>query len=210
MYQSCSNCTFRIDRCVCAQILPINNHPFVLIIRHYKESLRGSNTARILGLGLQHCQIIDYSHPTIAFPDLDLEGAALLFPIDYGDATQSNQIYRDANPPKKIIIVDGTWRQANRMTKRIPGLLKLPRIAIEPPNPPLPKIRQPHFEEGMSTFEAGIQALSPFNSPEMMAQLTKNFLIWLDRARQNSGIKVPLKAGESFREARRRQFGQSD
>ena len=54
-------------------------------------------------------------------------------------------------------------------------------------------------------MEAGIQALKPFMTEVQSQQLTQNYILWLDRVRQMSGLRTPLKPGESFKDARRAQ-----
>ena len=54
-------------------------------------------------------------------------------------------------------------------------------------------------------MEAGIQALRKFNSEDIIEELTHNYLTWLNAMRRLSGIRKPLSAGQSFKDARRLQ-----
>jgi hypothetical protein len=53
-------------------------------------------------------------------------GAALLFPGE--GATPAAE--RAAEPPPVLLVVDGTWHQAERMLQHNPFLAALPRIAV--------------------------------------------------------------------------------
>ncbi len=204
--QKCSRCALRGNTCICGRLQSIDNRPNVTIIRHRKEVSRGSNSARILEASLQNVHLIEhgarYAGPTV-LDDTLLENAALLFPLFYDpDPNHSPKAWTDIEPPKNLIILDGSWKQTSRMLKKIDRLTHLPRLTVKPLDPPLPRIRQPYFAGGMCTMEAAISALAPYLSETEVESLKQNYLTWLDQVRKNSGIRNPLQAGQSFKEAR--------
>ena len=207
--QRCPSCALFEDRCVCDTFAQVRANVSLFILRHFKERNRGSNTARILHASVQNSTIIDYGCPDAHFPDFndfDWNDAALIFPMFYNPIpSHPPTAVEQIEQIKTLILLDGSWKQTSRMLKRIPELVRLPRLEIQPASPPLPRIRQPYFEGGMSTMEAGIQALSHFMTQESIQSITQNYLHWLDQVRQMSGLRSPLLPGQSFKEARKLQ-----
>ena len=192
----CIHCALLPQYCICSEITPLHCIPKITIIRHYKESFKASNSARIIKLCITETELFDYGVKDKPLPDLDLENAVLLFPPD-----RSSLIYDSSLPPKKIIIVDGTWKQAHKLRKRVDGLQELPRLAIQS-TMVLPRIRNPHFKGGMSTMEACIEALALYTQPEKIQTLQAYYCFWLEQVRQTTGIREPIRPGSSFKEAR--------
>ena len=199
----CEICYLRQTICVCAQIQQISLPMQLIIIRHHKEVRKPSNSARTLYNSIQNCSMYTYGEQHSVFPDIRAyyENAALLFPIT--ESTPPSVNYHPENVvPKCLIIVDGSWRQATRIVKRISGLEALPRMNVRPATNPLPKIRHPHFAEGMSTMEAGIEALRPYIPATDLQILEHNYLYWIEEIRKSSGLQETLEPGMSFRMAR--------
>ncbi|ORX45845.1 DTW-domain-containing protein [Hesseltinella vesiculosa] len=97
------------------------------VIKHERE-LDGKSTAvhaRIIAPDDVHLygynDIPEYEHP---------ERTLLLFPGP--DAKTLKEIPRDSFD--RIVVLDGTWKQANRMAREAPQLQKLQKITIEPRN----------------------------------------------------------------------------
>ena len=192
----CMHCALLAQYCICTEISPLSCQPQILIIRHYKESYKASNSARIIQLCIQGVELLDYGIKDKPLPSLNLEGAALLFPPD-----ETSPVYTSSSPPEKIIIVDGTWKQAHKLRKRIEGLDQLPRLPIQS-TMTLPRIRTPHFPGGMSTMEACLEALALYNLSETIDILKEYYCLWLEQVRKTTGIREPIRPGSSFKEAR--------
>ena len=192
----CIHCALLTQYCICSEIIPLSCQPKITIIRHYKESYKASNSARIIGLCVQDSKIFDYGRRNTSLPELDLAGAVLLFPPD-----EDSEVYDSPIPPRKIIIVDGTWKQAHKIRKRVKGLQELPRLAVES-TMVLPRIRTPHFAGGMSTMEACLEALALYNPAEKIQKLQEYYYLWLEQVRRTTGIREPIRPGSSFKEAR--------
>jgi DTW domain-containing protein YfiP len=69
-----------------------------------------------------------------------------------------------------LIVPDGSWTQARRMTQRLPALRTLPRLALPAPPPGL-RLRRPHVTGGMSTLEAVAGAFEAVGAPHDAARL---------------------------------------
>ncbi|MCE9668138.1 DTW domain-containing protein [Myxococcus stipitatus] len=153
----CPRCFLPTSLCLCAELPRIPTRTELLIIRHHKETLKSTNTARMAALALPHCRIVSYGSPGHPFDASLLEDADdtwLLFP----DAQQTPAAH--APPPRRLIVLDGSWGQARRMVQRVPALRRLPGLKLPPPPPDTRRLRRPPHPDGMSTLEAIAGALA--------------------------------------------------
>ncbi len=83
----------------------------------------------------------------------------LLFPAD--DARPLDAVMADGDPrPVTLIVPDGSWGQARRAARRLPGVERAERVTL-PEGPPTEwGIRVERKEGGLSTFEAIVRALT--------------------------------------------------
>lgn len=96
----------------------------------------------------------------------------LLFPTGRADAAAAPSTGRmatgsEARGPHRLIVPDGSWRQARRMVQRIPQLDRLPRLSLPAPPPAGRRLRRPPLREGMSTLEAIARALQLLEGEEV-------------------------------------------
>jgi DTW domain-containing protein YfiP len=133
--------------CICDAIPSLTPSMEFVVLRHWKERLKPSNTARLAAHAIPGLQLVDYGAPGQPWDPacLDLEGAALLFP-DPDAPTLTN--------PSRIIIVDGSWPQARKLVNKIDGLADLPRFKIQPPAEHRVRLRTPPQPGCVSTLEA--------------------------------------------------------
>lgn len=136
-----------------------------VLLRHAAEIQRPTNTARWAALALPQARLLDYALPGRPFDDDPLrgEGTWVLFPSPGAAAPP-------AEPPRRIVVLDGTWSQARRMLQRIPALRTLPRLSLPPPAARR-RLRRPTVAGGMSTLEAVAGALRLLGEPEAAGAL---------------------------------------
>jgi DTW domain-containing protein len=118
------------------------------------------NTARLAELGLpnaeRHVGIEFADSPALrALLDDPATSPILLYP---GEGAKSLAL----EPPAgnvTLIVIDGTWWQAQKLLKKNPELAKLPRYALEPATPSRYRIRREPAAHCISTIEAIVEAL---------------------------------------------------
>jgi DTW domain-containing protein YfiP len=144
--------------CICDGLVPIAPSVEILIIRHWKERRKPSNTARLAALAIPSLRILDYGAPGAVWDQnvLDLHDAALIFPDPSAPTLQT---------PKRVIVVDGSWAQARKLVNKIPGLRSLPRFQISPPDTPRVRLRTPPRPGCVSTIEAIAAVLDETEGP---------------------------------------------
>jgi DTW domain-containing protein YfiP len=102
-------------------------------------------------LALARGRLVDYSDDGAACDAVlrDLAwGAALLFP-DVGAEPKGL-----AAPPRRLIVLDGTWRQTRRMLRRLPSLADVPRLVLPEKPAAVLRLRESADPLGRSTLEA--------------------------------------------------------
>lgn len=120
----------------------------LLILQHPAEAGHAKNTTAFLTLGLTPVQRLrgEVFSAALAGP-----GAALLYPGD-GEGAPVADV-------RRLILLDGNWRQSRRLLAANPWLLDLPRLSL-PEQPSRYAMRRAHRPGQLSTLEAGLHALS--------------------------------------------------
>jgi len=179
----CRGCYLPLALCLCAEAPQVDTRTDVFVIRHHKETHKSTNTARIAGLALKRCRIVPYGAPGVAF-----EPSVLAEPNTWIVFPEAPAPAPDAPPPERLVILDGSWAQARRMYQRIPGLLRLPGIALPPPAPDTRRLRQPPHPYGMSTVEAIAGALALLEGEEVARPLYALHELMIDRVLSCRGL----------------------
>lgn len=124
----------------------------VVFLRHFSERERLSNTGHWAALALAGSAVVEQGVPNAPLDAAGLAapGTWLLYPSPHPPPP-------GAEPPRRLVVPDGTWAQSRRMVQRVPQLWTLPRLALPSPSA-VPRLRRP-VAGGMSTLEAVAAAL---------------------------------------------------
>jgi len=150
----CERCRRPTAGCFCQGITPLETKTRVLILQHPRERDVGIGTARLARLGLAGAILrtdVDFSEDKVVREILAAGNAHVLFPgedaIDVETANFSS--------PITLVVVDGTWWQAQKLLKANPVLAALPRLRLTPPGPSFyGQIRREPAEHCVATIEA--------------------------------------------------------
>ena len=191
----CARCFLQPRFCLCDDLPRIRVGPQVVVLRHWRERTKSSNTGRILALAVEGAVVADYGvwdEPFDPSPAL-VEGAWLVFPAGSNEAKEPAPAPAvPSEPPAAIVLLDGTWGQARRMSHRIPGLRDLPRLAIGLPRAGVQRLRAPHAPWAVSTIEAGALALGAVGEPAACDALhAVQALFWTRMKSQAGAIRDP-------------------
>lgn len=173
------------DLCLCSAVPVVQTRmPFVLI-RHFKEAFKTTNSARLAALAMPNLALHDYGSRDVRFdPAVIPADAWLLFPSDADHPAARPGI---DPPPGAIVVLDGTWGQARRMARRIDALQSLPRFSPTPSATPPRRVRRPPTPGGMATIEAIARAVEHFEGPEPAAALDALFDAMVEGVRKQRG-----------------------
>ena len=165
----CGRCLLLVDSCLCPLIgEAVPCRPEIVIVRHQWEARKSTGTARLASLALSSLRILDMAaeHPEPIRAELrKLDDAWLLYPGREPPA-------RLAEPPKTLVVLDGTWRQTRKMLRRLPELSLLPRFSLEAePLAPRDRLRDAPRPGARSTLESIADALGVLDSPALGGRL---------------------------------------
>ena len=183
----CPRCVLHLEICVCNVLPLIATRTEVVLIRHLTELKITSNTGRFVNLALPNSRILEYGGGApFDLEPLTTPGSALLYCS--GPARPLPFV------PERLIVLDGSFRQARRMYKRHPELRALPELSLPAPSVTPTRLRQPTHPEGMSTIEAIAAALSTLEGPELAAPLWALHAELVRRADRHRGRKREIVA----------------
>jgi DTW domain-containing protein YfiP len=100
----------------------------VVLLQHPREARLAICSAWLTRLALENAElhrgVVFEEHPRVR-EVVATPGAALLFPGE--DAVPADEV---AAPPPLLVVIDGTWLQAERMLRDNPSLAALQRIGL--------------------------------------------------------------------------------
>lgn len=152
----CFRCYFRREACICSILPTVKTQTEFLILRHIAEESKPSNTGRLAALVMPNARIVSCGggeRAGLSLPDdalLKTPGTWLLWP----DGTGAHPDMQKLKPPRRVVVLDATWRQARRMFSRTPALQAIPKLVLPEPDRDRERLREPHRADGMSTLEA--------------------------------------------------------
>ena len=158
----CERCGLPARTCVCALVTRMGNEVDVLVLQHPDEAREAKGSARLLRLSLARCRVAvgEVFEPAelLALLGGDVSGNALLYPADTVTGTEG--LLRGARP-RRLVVLDGTWRKSIRMLHANPLLQTLPRWSIAPSEPTrYAALRKARLPVQLSTLEATCAALA--------------------------------------------------
>lgn len=177
----CPRCQRPLPACLCAWVRPTANRLPVLVLQHPQEAGQAKGSVRLLGLSLQACtvQVGDAFDPAALAAWLGLPGASLLL---YPDAPAALAPAWPVPMPQRLVLLDGTWRQARGLLRSHPALQALPRWALPDLAPPRYSIRRAQQPGQRSTLEAACTALGLLEGrPAHYAPLLDAFSGWVSQ-----------------------------
>ncbi len=190
----CARCWIRHEFCLCAALPTVQTKTHLVLVRHERESWKSTGTARVASLALPNLSLVDYGEDfrpaQDALSGASIEGAWLLFPTD----PEGPRYPQPTGPVRKLIILDGTWRQTRRMLRRLPSLETLPRLSLPPKEEPPLRLRESPSAEGRSTLEAVADALRVLEGPEVADPLDRLHALMVERVFRARGV-WELKSG---------------
>jgi DTW domain-containing protein YfiP len=180
----CPDCYLHRSLCLCALVPRVPTRTRVVLVMHQLELNKPTNTGRLAVRCLPNSEVLvrgreaDHRVPAI-FPGIPL----LLFPHAGGEPLER---WRDSEQPVTLIVPDGTWRQAARVRRRVPGLDAIPCVAL-PPRASGYRLRQSARPGRLSTMEAIARALGVLEGTAVEEPLSHLHQVMVDRTLWTNG-----------------------
>lgn len=155
----CACCQRPPGHCLCHLVPRIAANTHLLVIQHPDEQKHALNTARLLVAGLVHAELLiteELSSNWQARLVDPLWRTELLFP---GPQVATLSAARQDRRPRRLVLLDGTWRKARKLLYLNPVLQQLPQVALPAGLVSRYRLRKAPAEGALSTIEAACHAL---------------------------------------------------
>lgn len=177
-----------LSLCVCAELPRVDTRTKLALFIHRIEDRKPTNTGRLAAHCLTNSEVFvrgDESAPSAPFTWDERTQPVFLFPRE--DAVPIST-FASSVVPVTLIVPDGTWRQAFKVRKRIPGLSDVPCVSLPPGPPTSYRLRAETQDHGLATIEAIARALGVLDGPAVQAALERAFQMMVERTLWARGL----------------------
>jgi DTW domain-containing protein YfiP len=181
--------------CICAAIPRYALATRVVLVMHRREEHKPTATGPLAleALANSELRVHGYQDRPLDLSDLDVpeRRTLLLYPGDDVPVLGAELLARDPRPVT-LVVPDGSWRQAARMGRRLPGLERAEMVRLPEGPRTAWGIRREEHAEGLATFEAIARALGIIESPAVEAGLVALFRLMVQRTLQTRGAQTTI------------------
>lgn len=176
--------------CICVAIPRYDLATRLVLVMHRREQHKPTATGPLALAALVNSEVRIHGYPDrpLDFSDLDAgqRRTLLLYPGDDVPVLSPGLLARDSRPVT-LVVPDGSWRQAAKMGRRLPGLEHAAMVRL--PEGPGTRwgIRRELHSEGLATFEAIARALGIIESPAVQTGLEELFQLMVERTLRTRG-----------------------
>ncbi len=200
----CPVCKLLDPGCVCSRFDRVRTDTRVVIIQHARERKSQSNTGSLAHHVLLDSVLFIHGAPERRLDALLFDEPALdyrlLFPLPGAEVIGPSPAPR-AGKRLALLVLDGTWAQARRMSYKISGLRRLPCLQLPPGASPRIRMRKPHEAGRLGTAEAVALALELLGEWEEAQVLREAVSVQASSALRARG-KLPRPGSFSYNPAR--------
>jgi len=179
--------------CLCADIHPLDLGTQLVLIMHQREVSKTTATGPLAlrALTQSELQVHGARDRPLDLTELHTRGrrVLLLFPAPDARPLTAELLAEDARPVT-LVVPDGSWRQASRAARRIPGLAQAENVVLVEGPASAYRLRQEPKDGGLATFEAIARALGVIESPAVQRQLEALFTRMVERTLATRGRAV--------------------
>lgn len=187
----CPRCRLHTDLCACDLLVPLPVSTKLLVVAHRAEVRKPTNTGRLAVACVQGATLCLRGREDVANDPVvwDADSTPLfLFPssdaIPLGDWVAAQEGPRQVT----LIVPDGTWRQAKRMRRRVPGLDTVQPVKLVADGAGSAyRLRRARREDRLATLEAVARALGVLEDAAVEERLMHVFRTVVDRALWSNG-----------------------
>ncbi len=152
-----------------------------MLVIHRLEARKPSNTGRLAAECLPNSTVIvrgDEDDPGGPLPPDPASQRVLLFP--HQDAVPLSR-FAGSSSPVTLVVPDGTWRQASKVRRRVPGLEDVPCVSLPADEPSTYRLRTEAHAHGLATIEAIARAMGILEGTQVRLALERVFRAMVER-----------------------------
>lgn len=171
----CPACRMHVAWCVCDDIPRLSLRTRIVVVMHQRERHKTTATAPLALQAIESAELHLHGLPDapLDLRHLHDEGRRVLVLFPSEDAVELAP-----SPDRRevtLVVPDGSWRQASKAVRRIPGLAEAPKVVLPAGPPTAWRLRREPREGGLATLEAIARAVGVLESPEAQAALEALF-----------------------------------
>jgi DTW domain-containing protein YfiP len=177
--------------CVCALIPSVPTRTRLALVIHYCEERKPTNSGLLAARCLPNSEVYVRGiadQPAPAFVVDVATQPLLLFPhptavplSDFAGGTRAIT----------LVVPDGTWRQASKVSHRMPGLAGVPFVTLPPDAPTIYRLRAEKHGARLATLEAIARALGILEGAHVREALERVFRVMVERTLWSRGAMRP-------------------
>lgn len=176
----CAGCGLKPEGCACALLPTLALGTRLAVVQHVRELHKPTNTVRLLAKMLPDLPILPFGMREPAFdpsPLADDVDWHVLFPREDAAVFDDAAVASARAGKLGLVLLDGTWHQCTRMSRRVPRICDLPCMALPAGPASIWTVRTQHEAHGMSTFEAALRVLELVEGTERTAAMREAFAL---------------------------------
>ncbi len=187
----CARCRLLEPLCVCGLAVPSFTRTQVICVVHAIEAKKPTNTSHLLPLALPgaECRVRGERDAEPLVTD-DFVAASrrplLLFPCPEARRLDARLLAEDERPVR-LLVPDGTWTQASRLTRRLTAWSNVERVSLPAGEPSQYRLRTSTMPEALCTFEAVAEALCIIEGEHLREPLLQLLGAFIDRTLWSRG-----------------------
>ncbi len=168
--ERCPDCRMHRAACLCPLIPLYRLATRVVLVMHHREWIKPTATGPLALRALANSELRIQGLPDQPLHCGDLvvpeRRMLLLYPGD--DVPLLTKRFLASDPrPVTLVVPDGSWRQASRMGRRLPGIEHAEMVRLPEGPPTRWGIRREPHPQGLATYEAIARALGVIESAEV-------------------------------------------
>lgn len=186
----CPRCRLHLPLCICDATPRLDLATRLILVMHRRELIKPTATGPLALSVLTNSElrIQGYRERQLDFSDLECEQRRTLLLYPGEDAPVLSRDFLSADPrPVNLVVPDGTWRQAARMGRRLPGLEHAAMVRLPETAKTGWGVRRECHPEGLATFEAIARALGIIDCCEVQETMEELFRLMVARTLQARG-----------------------
>lgn len=163
-----------VGLCLCASIPTIEVATRLVLVAHHREVDKPTATGPLALLALPNAELHVHGTKDAAIDLRHLHEVGrrvlVLFPAD--DARELSPALLAEDPrPVTLVVPEGSWRQAARLARRVPGLDTAETVVLPPGPPSRYRLRREPRADGLATLEAIARAYGVLEGPAVRRSL---------------------------------------
>lgn len=170
-----------VAHCLCAHVPRLELTTRIVLVMHRREVAKPTATGPLALLALANSELRVHGHRESPVDLRDLAGPAsaprrvlALYPAE-GARPLSRDFAASDPRPITVVVPDGSWRQASKAVRRLPGLEAAEAVTLPPGPPSRYRLRREPKDGGLATFEAIARVLGFLESEAVQLTLEALF-----------------------------------